>query len=606
MLFKVQIFAMFWGVYGYQLIPRIEDCGLTCSQGFLCRTQTSSGILSSFCHPAPASLSPTTLRSMKLWTAMKCAGQRQCSLLLSVKGTLHLEENIRGMEICYLSMETQNSQCVRVKISKDINVKSAVRKVKVQFNCFEVSAGQHLHVTMRTIPNYCGVKKDQEYYVEGWNPSVEINDDLGGWEGVMNEKTEIHTGQEIRTLIPTLLSLPHLPAQQLCEARRQMSQKNKRSVLNFADCRNSVVEENIPVCFASGIRIIYDVDRARKTISVDISEAAQGTDYYVRLCHQWFLCEDVGPVTLVQGKDLVKPVSLQYTQLLPCLCIEVWPAISDAQRTQLCPFKNGNYIMCFYSAFISLLCCFLDTKALWDNVIYNPNTQTLAWEAACPVHVTVSLCQLMKTNDRCVDLENTANIAAEKVKYSRVDAQPNLCMKFATKHGSWIRCPFARGNPQAWEMNLAVMDKWIEVSFMSQAAEAEFSVQVCNKTEASLCNSTGIHQPISVAGLSSTYVNISGKTCGSDICIQGRRTDVDYSIPSHICDLPCISATRSQERDENSLSILSLIALLVLTVTMMGLLGHKVLSVFHKESHKEKSTAQTKMQSMKSTCSLHL
>nr|XP_034983991.1 putative interleukin-17 receptor E-like [Zootoca vivipara] len=298
MLFKVQIFAMFWGVYGYQLIPRIEDCGLTCSQnkspktwtslslslkeyveeeiikGFLCRTQTSSGILSSFCHPAPASLSPTTLRSMKLWTAMKCAGQRQCSLLLSVKGTLHLEENIRGMEICYLSMETQNSQCVRVKISKDINVKSAVRKVKVQFNCFEVSAGQHLHVTMRTIPNYCGVKKDQEYYVE--------------------------------------------------------------------DCRNSDVEENIPVCFVSGIRIIYDVDRARKTISVDISEAAQGTDYYVRLCHQWFLCEDVGPVTLVQGKDLVKPVSLQYTQLLPCLCIEVWPAISDAQRTQLCPFKNGK------------------------------------------------------------------------------------------------------------------------------------------------------------------------------------------------------------------------------------------------------------------------
>ncbi|XP_028601145.2 interleukin-17 receptor E-like protein [Podarcis muralis] len=519
MLFKLQIFAMFWGAYGYQLIPRIEECGLTCSQGFLCRTQTSSGILSSFCHPAPASLSPTTLRSMKLWTAMKCAGQRQCSLLLSVKGMLHLEENIRGIEICYLSMETQNSQCVRVKISKDMNVKSAVRKVKVQFNCFEVSAGQHLHVTMRTIPNYCGVKKDQEYYVE--------------------------------------------------------------------DCRNSDVEENIPVCFVPGIRIIYDVDRARKTILVDISETVQGTDYYVRLCHQWFLCEDVGPVALVQGKDLVKPVSLQYTQLLPCLCIEAWPAIPDAQRTQLCPFKN-------------------DTKALWDNVIYNPNTQTLEWEAACPVHVTVSLCQLMKTNDQCVDLENTANIAAEKVKYSRVDAQPNLCMKFATKHGSWVRCPFARGNPQAWEMNLAVMDNRIEVSFMSQAAEAKFSIHVCNKTEASLCNSTGIHQPISVAGLSSTYVNISGKTCGSDICIQGRRTDVDYSIPSHICDLACISATRSQEGDENSLSILSLIALLVLTVTMMGLLGHKLLSVFHKETHKEKSTAQTKMQRMKSTCSLHL
>ncbi|XP_063165421.1 interleukin-17 receptor E-like protein [Candoia aspera] len=300
--------------------------------------------MSSFCRPAPASLSPANLKNMKLGTTMLCEDHRQCSLHLSVKGNLQLDENIHGVRICYLLMATQKSQCVNVKISRGVHSQPEGKKVKVQFNCFEVSEGQHLHITMTTLPNYCGVKQTQEYYVE--------------------------------------------------------------------DCRNNDVGKNIPDCFVS--KMAYYVDRTRKTISVNISDV-QNTDYYVRLCHQRFVCEDVGPVTLIQGKDLVKSASLQYSQLLPCLCIEAWPAILDARRMQLCPFKN-------------------DTKTLWDNIVYEPATQTLAWEAACPVHVTVSLCQLMKTNDQCVDLENTVNIATEKVKYSRVDTHPRLCMK--------VGCPY--------------------------------------------------------------------------------------------------------------------------------------------------------------------
>lgn len=65
--------------------------------------------------------------------------------------------------------------------------------------------------------------------------------------------------------------------------------------------------------------------------------------------------------------------------------------------------------LCFLHFFV------LDTRSLWDNIVYQPATQTLTWESACPVHVTVSLCQLMKINDQCVDLEGTVNIATEKV-----------------------------------------------------------------------------------------------------------------------------------------------------------------------------------------------
>lgn len=64
----------------------------------------------------------------------------------------------------------------------------------------------------------------------------------------------------------------------------------------------------------------------------------------------------------------------------------------------------------------------LDTKALWDDIIYNAVTQTLTWEAACPIQVNISLCQLMKTNDQCVDLLNSSKTAQEKVS-----AEEDVC-----------------------------------------------------------------------------------------------------------------------------------------------------------------------------------
>ncbi|XP_077661825.1 interleukin-17 receptor E-like protein [Eretmochelys imbricata] len=342
-----------------------------------------AGIFNSFCRDAPASLSSTVLKSMKLSTVMKCVQGSQCSLHLSIKGTLTLDENIRGLEICSLSVDTQQSQCVNVRFSRKTSNKLGGRKVHVQFNCFEVNVAQHIYVTMKTIPNYCEVQLSQQYYVEAG-------------------------------------------------------------------------------------KLDYNVDRARKTISVNVSDFLQDQDYYVRLCHKWFTCEDVGSFALIKRKESLKSTSLQYSQLLPCLCIEGWSAIPDARRTQLCPFKN-------------------DTKALWDNIVYNSATQTLAWKPACPVHVTVNLCRLTQSNDQCVDLQNASTTAPEKVKYSRVDTHPRLCMKFTTKQGSWVRCPFAHGN------------------------------------------------------------------------------------------FPALSS-ESQEDDENSIRIMSLTAIILILVTMMALLGHKILT----------------------------
>ncbi|XP_025968837.1 interleukin-17 receptor E-like protein isoform X1 [Dromaius novaehollandiae] len=438
---------LFWNS-GCQIIPRIEECGLSCSQGIHCKSKPSSGIFNSFCHDAPASLSSMVMKSMKISTVMKCVQGTQCSLHLSVKGMLSLDENIRGLEICSLSLDTQQSQCTNVRFARKKSKMLNGKKVQVQFNCFEVNAAQHIYVTMKTVPNYCEVKLSQEYYVE--------------------------------------------------------------------DCRNNDVGKHIPACL--GGKLVYNVDRARKVISVNVSNFLREQDYYVRLCHKWFTCEDAGAFAVIKGKESLKSVSLKYSQLLPCLCIEGWLAIPDARRTQLCPFEN-------------------DTKVLWDNIVYNPVTQTVAWEPACPVFVTVNLCRLMKSNDHCEDIQNTSKNSPEKqVKYSRVDTHPRLCMKFTTKQGSWVKCPFAHGDFPAWKMRTAAVAEQIQIFFTSQT-KAQFLVLVCNRTQLASCESVGMRHSVSVGD--SVSMTMSQEMCGSTICIQGWRIDVDYSVPLQICDIHC-------------------------------------------------------------------
>ncbi|KAI1239403.1 hypothetical protein IHE44_0012523, partial [Lamprotornis superbus] len=285
MYVQILLIILFWNA-DCQIIPRIEECGLSCSQGIHCKSKPSGGIFNSFCHDAPASLSSMVLKSMKISTVMKCVQGSPCSLHLNIKGTLSLDENVRGLEICSFSLDTQQSQCINVRFMRKKSKMLSGKKVQVEFNCIEVNVAQHIYVTMKTVPHYCEVKLSQQYYVEAG-------------------------------------------------------------------------------------KLDYNLDRAKKIVMVNVSNFPQDQDYYVRLCHKWFTCEDVGAFAVMQGEY------------------------------NFVPLKMAN------------------TQVLWDNIVYNPLTQTLAWEPACPVLVMV--------------------------KYSRVDTHPRLCMKFTTKRGSWIKCPFAHG-----------------------------------------------------------------------------------------------------------------------------------------------------------------
>ncbi|XP_032122144.1 putative interleukin-17 receptor E-like [Sapajus apella] len=450
-----------WGTLQSLAIPRIEECGLSCSQGFACRSHRNRNIFNSFCQPRPVSMSMSVLETLTPSTAMQCITPNGCSLLLRVCASITLHERLRGLEACTTSLDTQETQCQSVWVARASHQQQVGQQLQVHFGCFEVSVAQHLYVTLRTIPHFCGVQLDQRHLVEG--------------------------------------------------------------------CGEEDVGRSVPDCLAG--RLSYRVDRRRKAVLVQVPRASGSPAYFVRLCLKLFTCKDAGAPALVNASSVSRTVSLPYSQELPCLCLEGWPATPDAVRTQICPFEN-------------------DTRALemlWNTVHYHPGSQTLSWEPACPVSGQVSLCWCPGPGDSCHKLQHSSQLAHHRVQYQLVDTQPQLCLKFSTSWGSWVRCPFKRRQFPTWKMTIQPSPRQghLRATFFS-SSPANFQVQLCHRRRSQLpaCQPALQASPLPPASAdleaapAIAFLDLpKQEACAPGICIQGWRTDVHFSVPQQFCNL---------------------------------------------------------------------
>nr|BAC85743.1 unnamed protein product [Homo sapiens] len=286
-------------------------------------------------------MSRSVLEALTSSTAMQCVPSDGCAMLLRVRASITLHERLRGLEACAMSLDTQETQCQSVWVARASHRQQRGRQLQVHFGCFAVSVAQHLYVTLRTIPHFCGVQLDQRHLVEAG-------------------------------------------------------------------------------------KLSYWVDRRRKAILVQVPRASGSPDYYLRLCLKRFTCEDAGAPVRVTANSVPQAVFLPYSQELPCLCLEGWSATPDAVRIQICPFENDTEAL----------------EVLWDTVYYHPESQTLSWEPACPVSGHVSLCWRPGPGAGCRKLQQSSQLVHRRVQYPLVDTQPQLCLKFSTSWGSWVRCPF--------------------------------------------------------------------------------------------------------------------------------------------------------------------
>ncbi|EHH20345.1 hypothetical protein EGK_03182 [Macaca mulatta] len=196
-------------------------------------------------------MSRSVLEALTSYTAMQCIPSDGCSLFLRVRASITLHEHLRGLEACTVSLDTQETQCQSVWVARASHRQQVGQQLQVYFGCFAVSVAQHLYVTLRTIPHFCGVQLDQKHLVE--------------------------------------------------------------------------------------------------------------------------------------------------TEAL---------------------------------------------EVLWDTVYYHPGSQTLSWEPTCPVSGHVSLCWRPGPGAGCRKLQRSSQLVHRRVQYPLVDTQPQLCLKFSTSWGSWVRCPF--------------------------------------------------------------------------------------------------------------------------------------------------------------------
>ncbi|XP_062928219.1 interleukin-17 receptor E-like protein [Mobula hypostoma] len=474
-------------IFSSQAVEYITKCGLRCSQGLQCKRKNIASNYRS-CLQQPPSLPSKILEDLKISTVLKCVKEKECSILLNIVGTLILNEHIRGVEICSLSVSTYQSQCIAVKFDRNDYKKFTAQPVFIEYDCFSTSMADYNSVAIKTIPHYCDVFLKQEHQVE--------------------------------------------------------------------DCTNKDIGRNIPSCMVG--KLDYEINKYQKTLSVQVSDFPEHHAYHVRLCLKWFICEDMGMSASIKEDD-PKNVTLQYTQILPCLCIEGWSVLPDARRIQLCPFKNY-------------------TEELWNELTYNRELQELSWQPSCPVDVLVNLCWMGESEENCVDIQNSFHKKVQqKVTYSRIDPHPKLCMKFTMDKRSWVRCPFVYGYLPGWNMSIAGQLNKLQLTFVTQD-KAEFKMALCNRTTANNCEPIKeMHVTAGTMGAYSAVLNFPNDECDSNICVQGWRTDIEYSVRVQFCGSLC--KENHTTASPRLLWPLAITAILLITITLLIYSGYMLFTV---------------------------
>ncbi|XP_033987368.1 putative interleukin-17 receptor E-like [Trematomus bernacchii] len=167
----------FWGLSGAAAeqsseLERIEKCGTRCSQDLQCKTKRGAWFPPPCQDPAQGLNSSSVFAKISLSTVMSCEGRQKCSLHLQIKTAVHLTESIHGVSICTVTAGMM-SNCQMFTFTKASRGRMSGRKVEVENNCFDISPSQHVQVTVKTVPSYCGVTWTSTYEAPGC-----INKDL--------------------------------------------------------------------------------------------------------------------------------------------------------------------------------------------------------------------------------------------------------------------------------------------------------------------------------------------------------------------------------------------------------------------------------------------
>lgn len=149
-----------WGLNGAAAestgLERIEECGTRCSQGLNCKTKPDNWFSLPCQSPAEGLKPSSVFHNISLSTVMSCEGRQKCSLHLRIKTAVQLTESIHGVSICTLTAGMM-ANCRIISFTKASRERMSGLQVEVENDCTDISPRQRVHVTVKTVPSYCGV-----------------------------------------------------------------------------------------------------------------------------------------------------------------------------------------------------------------------------------------------------------------------------------------------------------------------------------------------------------------------------------------------------------------------------------------------------------------
>ncbi|EAW64030.1 interleukin-17 receptor C isoform X25 [Homo sapiens] len=189
-------------------------------------------------------------------------------------------------------------------------------------------------------------------------------------------------------------------------------EKELNHTQQLPDCRGLEVWNSIPSCWAlPWLNVSADGDNVHLVLNVS-EEQHFGLSLY------WNQVQ--GPPKPRWHKNLTGPqiITLNHTDLVPCLCIQVWPLEPDSVRTNICPFRE-------------------DPRAhqnLWQAARLRLLTlQSWLLDAPCSLPAEAALCWRAPGGDPCQPLVpplSWENVTVDKVlEFPLLKGHPNLCVQ---------------------------------------------------------------------------------------------------------------------------------------------------------------------------------
>nr|XP_002666936.2 putative interleukin-17 receptor E-like [Danio rerio] len=401
-------------------IERNQNCGWNCSEGLQCKPRAYSPLSAFHCRNQP--ISSAVFNDVMLSTVLACE-ERKCSLQLRMATSVNVTGNIRGVSVCADSAG-MIGHCQIYTFGRVGGFNVTGKQVDVRFKCVPVRPGQHLFVTLKTIPNYCKAMWSQRHLVPDCRH-----------EGVRDEVAECITGKLAYTVdkAKKLFSVTVTGAPEDTEYNLRLC--HKRNVICAGEGTHKTVK---PQHLQRSVQLHYSkalpclciegwpakVDARRVQVCPfknNFEELWSGITYDLRkgeliweplcpvkvlvsLCHAdgSKSCRDIGEAFHSDGQKVV----FSSVDPHPALCTKFTTEVGTWIR---CPFSEGNF-------------------SVWTaKMAFKDGQQWAEISAWVKANFSVSICEMKPSQCKSIEGSNLKTLSVDKTKPTVFNLSESAC-----------------------------------------------------------------------------------------------------------------------------------------------------------------------------------